>query len=113
MDFSNPVCAFLCTRQRIHRTGTNAKKGMVIKMEYKYRTRGVCASDITFEIEDGVLKNVSFRGGCNGNLKAISRLVEGMNAAEVAKLLRGNTCGFKKTSCADQLAIAIEEAVGE
>lgn len=82
-------------------------------MEYKYRTKGVCASDITFEIEEGILKNVSFRGGCNGNLKAISKLVEGKDAKEIATLLRGNTCGFKKTSCADQLALAIEEAVGE
>ena len=80
-------------------------------MEYKYRTKGVCASDITFEIEDGILKNVSFRGGCNGNLKAISKLVEGKNAEEISKLLRGNTCGFKKTSCADQLTVALREAL--
>lgn len=82
-------------------------------MEYKYRTRGVCASEITFELEDGIVKNVAFRGGCNGNLKAISKLVEGKNAAEIADLLEGNTCGFKNTSCADQLSIALRKALAE
>ncbi|MBQ4067228.1 MAG: TIGR03905 family TSCPD domain-containing protein [Clostridia bacterium] len=82
-------------------------------MEYKYRTRGTCASEITFELEDGIVKNVSFRGGCNGNLKAISKLVEGKNAEEIADLLEGNTCGFKSTSCADQLSIALRRAMAE
>lgn len=82
-------------------------------MEYKYRTRGTCASEITFELEDGVVKNVAFRGGCNGNLKAISKLVEGKNAEEIAALLEGNTCGFKNTSCADQLSIALRKALAE
>ncbi len=82
-------------------------------MEYKYRTRGTCASEITFEIEDGIVHNVAFRGGCNGNLKAISKLVEGKNAAEIADLLEGNTCGFKNTSCADQLSIALRKAMAE
>ena len=80
-------------------------------MEYKYRTRGVCASEITFELEDGIVKNVAFRGGCNGNLKAIAKLVEGKKAEEIADLLEGNTCGFKSTSCADQLSKAINEAL--
>lgn len=82
-------------------------------MEYKYRTRGVCASEISFEINEGVISNVSFRGGCNGNLKAISKLVEGKNAEEVADILEGNTCGFKNTSCADQLSNAIRKALSE
>lgn len=82
-------------------------------MEYKYKTRGTCASEISFELEDGVVRNVSFRGGCNGNLKAIAKLVEGKDAAEVADILEGNTCGFKNTSCADQLSIALRKALAE
>ncbi len=82
-------------------------------MEYKFRTRGVCASEITFELEDGIVKNVAFRGGCNGNLKAIAKLVEGKNALEIADLLEGNTCGLKNTSCADQLSIALRKAMAE
>ncbi len=79
---------------------------------YKYKTRGVCASYIQFELtQDKRVKNVSFYGGCNGNLKAISKLVEGMKAEDVIRILKGNTCGFKSTSCADQLALAIEEAI--
>ena len=76
----------------------------------EYFTKGVCARKIDFEIIDGKLHNVSFMGGCNGNLKAISKLVEGMEVEKVIKLLKGNTCGFKNTSCADQLCLAIEEA---
>ena len=64
-------------------------------MKHTYKTSGTCAREINFEIEDGVIKNVSFVGGCNGNLKAISKLVEGKNAEEVASLLVGNTCGYK------------------
>lgn len=79
---------------------------------FKYKTRGVCASTIQFELtEDKKVKNVSFYGGCNGNLKAISKLVEGMDAQAVIDILKGNSCGFKSTSCADQLAIALEEAL--
>ena len=82
-------------------------------MSYTYRTSGVCSSKIDFEIEDGILKNVNFYGGCNGNLKAIALLVEGKKASEVAELLEGNTCGFKNTSCADQLSKAINAALSE
>ena len=82
-------------------------------MTYSYRTKGTCSRAITFDIEDGIIKNVKFDGGCNGNLKAISKLVEGKNAGEIAALLRGNTCGFKDTSCADQLSRAIEEAMAK
>ena len=81
-------------------------------MAHTYKTKGTCASQITFELENGILKNVSFTGGCNGNLKAISRLVDGMEAEKVMELLKGNTCGYKDTSCADQLARAIEKALG-
>ena len=82
-------------------------------MNYTFKTRGVCASTITFDLENGVISNVSFKGGCNGNLKAISRLVDGMEGEKVISILKGNTCGFKSTSCADQLAIAIEVAMAE
>ncbi len=79
-------------------------------MKYSYRTRGTCASKIDFEIVEGKIHNLSFTGGCNGNLKAIAKLVEGMDKEKVKDLLAGNTCGMKGTSCADQLARAIAEA---
>ena len=82
-------------------------------MKYTYRTKGTCSSAITFEIDDGIIRNVKFDGGCNGNLKAIGKLVEGKDAKEIAELLRGNTCGFKNTSCADQLSRAIDAALEE
>lgn len=82
-------------------------------MAYIYKTKGVCATTINFDIENGLVTNVSFIGGCNGNLKAISKLVEGMEAEKVISILRGNKCGFKQTSCADQLAVAIENAINE
>ena len=77
-------------------------------MRYTYKTEGVCSSLIEFDIEDGKVKNVVFTGGCNGNLKAISKLVDGMTPDEIVEKLAGNTCGFKKTSCADQLAKAVK-----
>ena len=80
-------------------------------MKYKFKTRGVCASYINFELNGGIVSNVSFQGGCNGNLKAISKLVEGMKGEQVIDILRGNLCGFKGTSCADQLAIALRTAI--
>ena len=80
-------------------------------MTYSYKTKGTCSSRIDFDIEDGKLYNVRYTGGCNGNLKAISKLVEGKDALEIADLLEGNTCGFKTTSCADQLSKAIREAL--
>ena len=78
-------------------------------MDYIYKPNGVCSQLIRFSIEDGKLHNVSFERGCPGNLKAISKLVEGMDASKVVSILEGNTCGIKKTSCADQLAKAIKE----
>lgn len=82
-------------------------------MTYKFKTRGVCASYINFDLNDGIVSNVSFNGGCNGNLKAISKLVEGMEAEKVISILKGNLCGFKGTSCADQLATALRSALDE
>lgn len=80
-------------------------------MTYSYKTRGTCSSRIDFELDGGVVHNVKFTGGCNGNLKAISRLVEGKTASEIKELCLGITCGFKNTSCADQLAHAVSEAL--
>ena len=79
--------------------------------EYVFTPQGVCAREIKFEIEDGKIYNLRFLGGCNGNLKAIGKLVEGKDAKEIASILKGNECGNRRTSCADQLAIAIEKAV--
>lgn len=79
-------------------------------MEYNYKTKGVCARKINFNLEGNVVTGVSFLGGCNGNLKAISTLVDGMTVEEIESKLKGNRCGFKSTSCADQLAIAVREA---
>ena len=75
-----------------------------------YRTKGVCSQSIHFDIEDNKIHNVSFVGGCNGNLQGISHLVEGMDVDEAISRLEGIQCGFKKTSCPDQLAQALKEA---
>ena len=77
-------------------------------MKYSYNTKGTCSTKIDFEIEDNRLHNVSFTSGCNGNLKAISRLVEGEKVDDVINKLSGIKCGFKNTSCGDQLAKALE-----
>ncbi len=79
---------------------------------YDYRTKGTCAVQIHFDIDDDKkIRNVCFDGGCNGNLKAISKLIEGRDASEVSDILEGNTCGMKNTSCADQLSKGIKEAL--
>lgn len=80
---------------------------------YKYTPRGVCSRQISFDIEDGKLHSVSFEGGCNGNLKAISKLLEGQSAAEAVRILKGNDCNGRGTSCADQLAQAVEKALAQ
>ena len=80
-------------------------------MEYTYKTRGTCSRQIKFDLVDGKVSNVSFVGGCNGNLKGICSLVEGMDAKEVISKLEGICCGFKSTSCPDQLAQAIKQAL--
>ncbi len=77
----------------------------------QYTTKGTCARFINFDLEDGKVKNVQFVGGCNGNLKGIGSLVEGMPAEEVIRKLQGTTCGMKSTSCPDQLAKAVEAAL--
>ena len=82
-------------------------------MEIRYRTRGTCSSMITFDYEDGVVSNIRFTGGCNGNLKGISALCEGKTADEIEKTLSGITCGYKQTSCPDQLAKAVRAAAEE
>lgn len=82
-------------------------------MTHSYKTRGTCSRQIDFEIENGIVKNVSFFGGCNGNLKGIGALVEGRPAEEVIALLKGMKCGFKNTSCPDQLAQALEKALDD
>ena len=81
-------------------------------MHYTYKPNGICSKQIDFDIIGDVITNISFLGGCNGNLKAIGKLVEGRDAKEVADILRGNTCGMKPTSCADQLAQAIDQYAG-
>jgi len=80
-------------------------------MQYEYKTKGTCSQRILFDIEDGKVKNVQFIGGCNGNLQGISKLVEGMDATEVVNRIKGIHCGMKPTSCPDQLATAISEAI--
>ena len=80
---------------------------------YTYMTAGTCSKQIDFDMEDGILHNVVFTGGCNGNLKAISKLLEGQNALVAANILKGNTCGPRQTSCADQLSRAIYSAIQE
>ena len=75
----------------------------------RYKTTGTCSSAIEFEVEDGRVKNVKFIGGCNGNTQGISKLVEGMLVEEVISRLEGIKCGFKSTSCPDQLSKALKE----
>ena len=77
-------------------------------MKFTYKTNGVCSRSIDIEIEDNVIKSVSFMGGCNGNLKGIGALVEGMNIDEVIERLEDIKCGFKNTSCPAQLAEALK-----
>ena len=78
-------------------------------MQYEYKTKGTCSQRIFFDIEEGKVKNVQFVGGCNGNLKGIAALVEGMDAEEVISRVEGIRCGMKGTSCPDQLAKALKE----
>ena len=79
-------------------------------MEFTYKTRGTCSREIAFEVENGKVKNVQFYGGCNGNLKGIGALVEGMAVEDAISRLEGITCGPKATSCPDQLAQALKAA---
>ena len=79
-------------------------------MRYDYKTQGTCSQRILFEIEGNKLHNVQFIGGCNGNLKGIASLVEGMDIDDVIARVEGTTCGMKRTSCPDQLAQALKQA---
>ena len=81
--------------------------------DYTIKTSGVCAQAITFSIDGGRLRSVKFRGGCPGNTAAIGKLVEGADAKKIADILRGNDCGGRGTSCADQLARGIDEALSK
>ena len=78
-----------------------------------YKTRGVCSQKIDFDVEDGKVRNVKFLGGCNGNLQGIGALIEGMEIDEAISRLSGIRCGFKNTSCPDQLACALKSILGE
>ncbi len=82
-------------------------------MEYIYHPQGVCAKEIRFQVNGNIITDIQFLGGCNGNLKAIATLVDGWTAEEIAAKLSGNTCGYKATSCADQLAQAVCKACQE
>ncbi|MCD7748268.1 MAG: TIGR03905 family TSCPD domain-containing protein [Firmicutes bacterium] len=78
---------------------------------FSYTTSGVCSRQIDFDLDGETIHNVRFTGGCNGNLKAISKLTEGQNAKRIISILKGNTCGPRATSCADQFAKALTEAL--
>ncbi|MDR1905809.1 MAG: TIGR03905 family TSCPD domain-containing protein [Clostridiales bacterium] len=82
-------------------------------MKHSYKTKGTCSDRIDLEIEDGVIKNVGFVRGCNGNLKALSRLVDGFTLEELERKCKGITCGLRNTSCADQLYLAAKQAFEE
>lgn len=78
-----------------------------------YRTKGTCSSQIIFDVEDGIVHNVEFVGGCAGNTQGLAKLVEGMKAEDVISRLEGIKCGFKPTSCPDQLACALKQTIGK
>ncbi|MBQ8393211.1 MAG: TIGR03905 family TSCPD domain-containing protein [Clostridia bacterium] len=82
-------------------------------MRYTYKTENTCTQVICFDIEDNVVSNIEFLGGCNGNLKAIAKLLDGVTVEEIENKLLGNTCGRRPTSCTDQLAIAVRKAYNE
>ncbi len=82
-------------------------------MKHQYRTQGTCSQLIEFELDGNIVKNVKFTGGCNGNLQGLSKLVEDMPVEDVINRLKGIKCGFKPTSCPDQLSKAIAKAYAE
>ncbi len=82
-------------------------------MTYNYRPNGVCARGISFDIEDGTVKNIKFSGGCSGNTQGVASLADGMDANDLIERLAGIRCGFKNTSCPDQLAKAVAKALEE
>ncbi|MDE5889349.1 MAG: TIGR03905 family TSCPD domain-containing protein [Bacilli bacterium] len=82
-------------------------------MEYKYKTSGTCSMEISFDIEGDKVSNIKFKGGCPGNLNALSKLLEGQSVSYIEEKLSGNQCGMRGTSCADQLAKAVRKAYEE
>ena len=82
-------------------------------MSYLYKTKGTCSTQIEVELDGDIVKDVKFTGGCHGNLQGISSLVRGMKATDAIERMRGIRCGFKPTSCPDQLSIALEKALEE
>lgn len=82
-------------------------------MRYTYKTQNTCARSIQFDIDGDVVSNIQFIGGCNGNLRAISKLVDGWTVEKIESYLLGNTCGMRPTSCADQLAKGVRQALEE
>ena len=78
--------------------------------KYTYQPKGVCSVQITFDIDGDVIHNIEFTGGCNGNLKALSKVLDGWTVSQIEEKLSGNTCGRRNTSCADQLTKAVREA---
>ena len=84
-----------------------------MSQKFTYKTRGVCSRSILFELEDGKLHNVHFEGGCHGNTQGLAALAEGMDAAELVKRLEGTDCRGRGTSCPDQLAKAVKEALAQ
>lgn len=82
-------------------------------MRHRYKTQFTCAMEIDFDLDGDKISNIEFIGGCNGNLKAISKLVDGFTVEQIEQKLLGNTCGMKPTSCADQLAKAVRQAYDE
>lgn len=82
-------------------------------MRFQYETENTCSQFISFDLEGNVVRNIEFYGGCAGNLKAISKLLEGCTVEEIEEKLLGNTCGRRPTSCTDQLAIAVRKAYNQ
>ncbi|QEY34289.1 TIGR03905 family TSCPD domain-containing protein [Caproiciproducens galactitolivorans] len=82
-------------------------------MNYRYKTRGTCSTEIVLELNGDIIKSVEFVGGCNGNTKGVAALVKGMKAEEVIDRLKGIKCGFRPTSCPDQLAVALSQVMGK
>ncbi len=80
-------------------------------MNFEYNPKGVCSMKISFDLEDGIVKNIKFLGGCNGNTQGVSKLAEGRRAEEIISALDGIKCGFRQTSCPDQFATALKDAL--
>lgn len=82
-------------------------------MRYTYKTTGVCSKEISFDIKAGIVTEIKFIGGCPGNLKMISKILNGWKIEDIIKMCKGNLCGSKNTSCADQLALALEKSLNK